>query len=88
MTTRLQEKIDDLGHHLKVKFGLPPDRPTTLEVLKIIREIETIPEAQRTDAAWRRIVHQHVIFEGHVRYEGLDLSDINDLQSQIMLLLG
>lgn len=88
MATPLQESLDELGHHLKVKFRLPPDRPTTAEVLKIVHEMETIPEAQRTDATWRRVVYKHVVFEGHYAYEGLDLSDINDLQSQIMLLLG
>lgn len=88
MSNILQENIDDLGHRLKVKFKLPPDRPTSSEVLRIVRAIEGVPENLRTETKWRQIVSEHVNFEGHYVYEGLDNSDLNALQAQIMLLLG
>ena len=87
MNAYVKAKLEDLGHHLKVKFKLPPNRPTLDEVVRIIQDVEQLPLASRTDAAWRTIVYNHVKFEGHYVYEGLDLSDINDLQSQIIALL-
>jgi len=88
MPNNIQEKIDNLGHGLKLKFKLPPDRPTTAEVLAIVKEINNVPKSIRTDAVWREIVFKHVKFSGLYVYEGLDHSDLNSLQDQILLLLG
>jgi hypothetical protein len=88
MSKNLHESLEELGHHLKLRFGLPPDRPTTAEVSRIALEIEALPESQRTEGTWQRIVYKHVKFDGMYKYEGLDFSDLNSLQAQIILLLG
>jgi hypothetical protein len=88
MAHTLQESINTLGHHLKMKFKLPPDRPTAAEVKAIVAEVERLPEDQRTDSAWREIVYKHVNFVGIYKYEGIDYSDLNALQAQIIQLLG
>ena len=88
MANNLNEQLHELGHHLKIRFRLPPNRPTSSEVIEIIKAVEKLPKAQRTESAWREIVYEHVEFTGDYAYEGLDHSDLNGLQAQLMLLLG
>ena len=79
--------MERLRHALKVKFGLPPDRPKHEELLLILEDISTYPYDQRTDQKWAEIVYRRVTFEGKYAYHGLDYSDLNQLHMQIINLL-
>lgn len=80
-------KIDKLSHALKIKFGLPPHSPTKEELIEIVLEIEKIPKSQRTDEVWFAILKDIIPNTGKYVYKGLDNSDINQLQSEILALL-
>ena len=87
MNTKLHENLKGLGYHLRLKFNLPPNRPTPDEVLAIVRAINRLPENQRTEYAWQEVVRQIVKFDGMYLTEGLDNSDLNFLLDQILELL-
>jgi hypothetical protein len=88
MATTLQENLNEMAHRLQIKFGLPPTRPTSSELRAILADVDKLPSTRRTDADWKRIVFNHVHFTGIYKTEGVDMSDLNSLQAQIMLLLG
>jgi hypothetical protein len=67
-----------LAHALKVKFGLPPDRPTDSELASIVGDAAKYGR-KLTDEEWRNIVDRHVRGAQKHVYEGLDFSDLNAL---------
>lgn len=84
----LEQVIEDLRLSLKVKFGLPQNRPTDDELKKILNDISQIPEESRTEEVWRKIVYKYVSgYKYKFIYEGQDNSDLNSLHDQILMLL-
>lgn len=81
--------LEDLRHALKMKFKLPPDRPTDDELISIIKDAKNLSfkELKKSDT-WAEIVNKYVKFEGFYLYEGLDFSDINALYQQLLSQLG
>lgn len=78
------KKIENLRYHLKLKFGLPQDRPTNKELGYILNDIKSIPKNKLDEKKWEEIVLKHVKFDGKYIYEGLDFSDLNVLYAQII----
>jgi len=71
-----------LAHSLKIRFRLPPDRPTDDELDAILRDVEVFQAFQDeevTEEDWAKIVARHVPFKGRNLYEGLDFQDLNVL---------
>jgi hypothetical protein len=71
-----------LAHSLKIRFRLPPDRPTDDELDAILRDVEVFQAFQDDEATeedWARIVARHVPFKGRNLHEGLDFQDLNVL---------
>lgn len=77
----------DLGHALKLKFGLAPDQPTERQIDAIINHISKIPLSDRTDDKWLEIVRLYVPDKGKHGYFGLDTSDLNAIYAQIQATL-
>lgn len=70
------------AHKLKLRFRLPPNRPTDPELDAITRDaVALASRAGRalTEDEWETIVYAHVKFQGHYIYEGLDFQDLNAL---------
>jgi hypothetical protein len=75
-----------LAHTLKVRFGLPRDRPTDAELNQIIRDVTQNEQAlgrPLTDDEWKQITYRHVRFTGKYIYEGLNFQDLNAMLSVI-----
>lgn len=75
-----------LAHVLKLKFRLPPDRPTDAELLAIVGEAidaETRRGRALTDDEWAEITYRHVVFKGKYLYEGLNFQDLNGLLAMV-----
>jgi hypothetical protein len=73
---------EQLTHALKVRFRLPPDRPSHHELLAIVGEaIDTEARLRRplSDDEWKDITYRHVPFEGKYIYEGLNFQNLNAL---------
>lgn len=75
-----------LAHTLKVRFGLPPDRPTDAELNQIIAAVPLL-EAKLarslTDHDWRLVAYHFVEFDSKYIYEGLNFQDLNALFAMI-----
>ncbi|WNG22853.1 hypothetical protein F0U62_01545 [Cystobacter fuscus] len=77
-----------LAHALKLQFQLPPDRPTDNELDAILQDVDDFRVRhgrKATEHEWAKIVHRHVRFEGHWRYDGLDFQDLNALFAIIQM---
>lgn len=83
----IEKILSDLVKTLRVKHNLPPDRPTSMELNLIVKEILLLSEEERTEQAWKEIVDRNVKFEEYFIYKGLDTGDINLLLSQLLILL-
>jgi hypothetical protein len=62
-----------LANQLKIKFELPPDRPTELELDRILSNVEAFERQHRrlpTEEHWRAITLEHVRFNGTYFYRG------------------
>lgn len=80
--------FEQLAHALKIKFGLPPNSPTDQEMVQIVSKVVSLPEKDRTDENWAKIIREIIPDAGKYHYSGLDMSDINTLLSQIISKLG
>ncbi|PDZ24606.1 hypothetical protein CON41_02380 [Bacillus cereus] len=73
---------------IREQFNLPVGKPNLQELRLIVRELVEIPQDQRTASVWRSVVYKHLRYDMDVPLlEGLDMSDINLLQQQILMLL-
>ena len=87
----MRDNFHLLAHALKVKFRLPPNRPTDDELQSIVEEVVRLQNVKRllrssdalTDAEWEEIVLRYVKFTGRYIYEGLDHSDLNRILAQL-----
>lgn len=80
--------VQELLRSIRIKYNLPPERPTSNELVLIVTDILQVPENQRTEKIWKSIVYKHVRFNEQYIYKGLDFSDINLLLSQLLLSIG
>jgi hypothetical protein len=75
-----------LAHELKVRFGLPPEGPSGIQLNLIIADIEALEhETKRpaTESEWRHITYRRVPFAGKYGYHGLSFHDLNALLATI-----
>ncbi|ATB41262.1 hypothetical protein CYFUS_006727 [Cystobacter fuscus] len=77
---------ESLAHILKIKFRLPPARPSDEELDAILGDVAELRRSKRrdlTEEEWGEIVYRHVKFRGKYLYEGLDFSDLNALYAML-----
>lgn len=78
--------IEHLRHTLKIRFRLPPNRPTDDELLEILQYAILRHSAlgrDLTDDEWEEATLHFVPFTGKYLYEGLDFQDLNALLAAI-----
>lgn len=79
---------EKLAHTLKLRFGLPPDRPTDAELSRIITAVPQL-EAKLgrvlTDDDWRIVTLHFVRFEYKYVYDGQNFQDLNALFAMIRM---
>jgi hypothetical protein len=77
---------EELAHVLKVRFKLPPDRPSDAELDLIIRDVEARAKSldrPLSEAEWKQITYGHVRFVDKYIYKGLNFQDLNALLATI-----
>lgn len=80
---------EKLAHTLKVRFGLPQDRPTDSELNELNHIIRDVTENEQaigrplTDDEWKQLTCRHVRFIGKYIYECLNFQNLNAMLSVI-----
>lgn len=69
----------DLGHALRVRFGLAPNEPTDLQIDKIAAEIRSIRDRTPSDSDWSNATKRACPSFGSSIYKSIDNSDLNAL---------
>lgn len=81
------DKADQiLAHSLKIRFGLPPDQPTSEQLERIKSDVLAFYATGRlpSDSDWRLVVYKNCPGAGTWKYAGLDNSDLNTLLTVAM----
>lgn len=75
-----------LADQLRIRFALPPERPTDSELDAVLRGVDgfrahngRLPSADE----WRTITLENVRFDGSYFYKGLNFQDLNALLATI-----
>lgn len=81
---------ENLGHALKIRFGLAPWEPTEAQLSSIKATIARITQAGRnpTDEDWHSAIVSACPGAGRHRYSGVDNSDLNTLLALALLAAG
>ena len=75
-----------LAHELRIRWKLPPGRPTDEEVDLILQDVaqaEARHSRQLTPAEWQALTLERVRFTGDYIYKGLNFQDLNALLAAV-----
>lgn len=80
----------ELGHSLKIRYGLAPWEPTEVQLGSIKAAIARVTQSGRSPTAedWHSAVVATCPSAGQHRYSGVDNSDLNTMLALALLAAG